>query len=149
MKKILILLILLHGHLYAVEKESTLKVYHEVFLSLLDKHIVYVYTEDKEYREIFKTSDKIILTKNLEKADIVLITNHSSLFHIKNKLENGVVNKPVMFVTDYRLLKYSPDIVGAFYWKKGRSQLLFIKNRLDTFNIALPDAYENFTVETI
>lgn len=149
MKKVLILFILLYGHVHALENKSTLKIYHEIFSALLNKQVVYVYTGDKEYRKVFETSEKIILTHTIEEADIILITNHAALFRIINKLQGAFAKGPILFVTDYRLLKYSPSIVGAFYWKKGRSQLLFIENRLDTFNVNLPQEYKNYIVETL
>ena len=151
MKKILILLILLYGHLYALERESTLKIYHQIFPSLVHKSSIRVYTNDKEYKEIFGHSKRLVLTDDPATSDIVLITNRSALFKTMREEQwmNEHEDKPIIFVTDYRLLKYSFDIVGAFYWKKGRSQLLFIKNRLDTHNITLPVEYQNFMVDEL
>lgn len=151
MRKIFILLILLYGHLYALERESTLKVYHEIFAALVSKPTITVYTDDKEYRKIFVTSKRMVLSGKPEKSDIILITNRSTLFKIMRESQWAVEKgeKPILFVTDYRLLKHSLDVVGAFYWKKGRSQLLFIKNRLDAYHIALPKEYEDFTVDAL
>ncbi len=113
--------------------------------------MINVYTDDKEYRDVFAYSKRMVLTDESEKPDIILITDRSTLFKIKRvnqwSVEKG--EKPILFVTDYRLLKYSFDIVGAFYWKKGRSQLLFIKNRLDRYRIVLPREYEDFLVDEL
>ncbi len=151
MKKILILLILLYGHLYALEQESTLKIYHQIFSALVHKPSIRVYTNDKEYKEIFVHSKRMVLTDDPATSDIVLITNRSSLFKLMRGQQwmQDKDEKPILFVTDYRLLKYSFDIVGAFYWKKGRSQLLFIKNRLDARHITLPAEYRNFMVDEL
>ncbi len=151
MRKIFILLIILYGHLYALEKESTLKMYHQIFSALVSKPMIHVYTDDKEYRKVFATSKRMVLSGKPEKSDIILITNRATLFKIMRERQ-WVVDKderPIVFVTDYRLLKFSFDIVGAFYWKKGRSQLLFIKNRLDAYNITLPNEYKNFIVDEL
>ena len=151
MRKIFILLILLYGHLYALERESTLKMYHQIFSALISKPMINVYTNDKEYKEVFATSKRMILSNVPEKSDIILITNRSALFKIMREKQWAVDKneKPILFVTDYRLLKNSFDIVGAFYWRKGRSQLLFIKNRLNAYNITLPEEYEDFLVDTL
>ncbi len=153
MKKILILLILLYGHLYALEQESTLKIYDQIFSGLVEKPTIRVYTNDKEYRKVFASSKRMVLSNDPETSDIVLITNRPSLFKIMKEQQwvkhKKNEKKPILFVTDYRLLKYSFDIVGAFYWKKGRSQLLFIKNRLDVHHIALPAEYQDFTVDEL
>ena len=113
--------------------------------------MINVYTNDKEYKEVFATSKRMTLSNVPEKSDIILITNRSALFKIMREKQWAVNKdeKPIIFVTDYRLLKNSFDIVGAFYWRKGRSQLLFIKNRLNAYNITLPDEYEDFLVDTL
>jgi len=113
--------------------------------------MISVYTDDKEYRKVFATSKRMVLSGSPEKSDIILITNRATLFQIMRERQWAVSKdeRPILFVTDYRLLKNSFDIVGAFYWKKGRSQLLFIKNRLDAYNITLPTEYKNFIVDEL
>lgn len=93
----------------------------------------------------------MVLTDEPEKSDIILITDRSTLFKMKREKQWNVEKeeKPILFVTDYRLLKFSFDIVGAFYRKKGRSQLLFIKNRLDKYSITLPREYKDFMVDEL
>jgi hypothetical protein len=150
MKKILILLIFFYGHLYALDRDSTLKIYHKLFFSLTPKAVVSVYVNDKEYEQVFLTSKRLKLVKDLEDADIVLITNERTLgraFAQNQRLEVGT--KPILFVTDHHFLDRSKDIVGAFYWRKGRSQLLFIKSRLDAYHVTLPDEYQKFIVDEL
>lgn len=93
----------------------------------------------------------MLLSDDPEKSDIILVTDRSTLFKImrERQWDDKKDEKPILFVTDYRLLEFSFDIVGAFYWKKGRSQLLFIKNRLDAYNITLPNEYKNFIVDEL
>jgi hypothetical protein len=105
---------------------------------------------DKEYEQVFLTSKRLKLVKDLEDADIVLITNERTLgraFAQNQRLEVGT--KPILFVTDHHFLDRSKDIVGAFYWRKGRSQLLFIKSRLDAYHVTLPDEYQKFIVDEL
>ena len=151
MRKIFILLILLYGHLYALERESTLNMYHQIFSALVSKPIINVYTDDTEYKEVFVYSEKIVLSEKPEKSDIVLITNEATLDFVlrRNRVSSSTNKKPILFVTNYRFLKKSADIIGAFYWRKGRSQLLFIKNRLDKYGIILPPEYKDFSVDTL
>ena len=125
--------------------------YHQIFSALVSKPMINVYTDDKEYRKVFATSKRMVSSGDPEKSDIILITNREALFQIMRERQWTVAKdeKPILFVTDYRLLKNSFDIVGAFYWRKGRSQLLFIKNRLNAYNITLPDEYKDFQVDTL
>ncbi len=138
------------GHLYALERESTLKMYHGIFSALSSKTMISVYTTDPEYRKVFATSKRIFLAKKPEESDIVLITNRSTLQRImrRNRVNQNAKN-PILFVTDYRFLKYSKDVVGAFYWRKGRSQLLFISKRLKQQGLQLPKAYQKFMIDEL
>ena len=151
MKRLFLLFILLYGELYALERVSTLKVYHGIFSALHFNKQVIVYTNDKEYRNIFKSSKKIILTNRLEESDIILVTEEETLKNIIEKMStnDGTRHMPMIFATKYQLLKFSENVLGAFYWRKGRSQLLFIKKRLDLYNIKLPKEYENFMIDTL
>lgn len=140
----------MYGHLYALERESTLKMYHGIFSALTSKTMTSVYTTDREYRKVFATSKRIFLAKKPEESDIILITNRSTLRNIiKKNSVNKNAPKPILFVTDYRFLKDTEDAVGAFYWRKGRSQLLFIEKRLKQHGIQLPKAYQNFMVDAL
>lgn len=143
-------MIFLYGHLYALERESTLKMYHGIFSALSSKTMTSVYVTDKEYRKVFSTSKRMLLVKKPEESDIILITNRSTLQSIMegNRVKQNA-SKPILFVTDYRFLKDAEDAVGAFYWRKGRSQLLFIKKRLEQYGIELPKDYQNFMVDAL
>jgi hypothetical protein len=106
---------------------------------------------DKEHRDVFKHSKRIFLSDKPEEADIVLITDERALNNILSTMNVNADSgkKPIIFVTNYHFLKISDDIVGAFYWRKGRSQLLFIKNRLKEHNITLPKEYQNFMIDKL
>jgi len=140
----------LYGNLYGLERESTLKMYHQIFSALISKSVIKVYTNDKEYKDVFVTSQRISLTDKPEESDIILVTDESTLYSVlqSNRVKNNINKKPI-FVTNYRFLKRSTNILGAFYWRKGRSQLLFIKNRLDDYNITVPKEYEDFLVDEL
>jgi hypothetical protein len=138
-------------HLNAVDRESTLKIYHSVFNALALNPPIHVYTNDNEYRDVFQHSKKIVLTDNAKESDIVLITNERTLNDILYTMNENVdiSKKPIMFVTNYHFLKISDKIVGAFYWRKGRSQLLFIKKRLKHYGITLPEEYQRFMIDEL
>lgn len=141
----------MYGHLYALERKSTLKMYHGIFSALSSKQTIKVYTKDKEYRDVFRHSKRIFLSNKLEESDIVLITENRTLNNVLYRMDanKGLYKKPIIFVTNYKFLKVSDEIVGAFYWRKGRSQLLFIKKRLKQNNITLPKQYQNFMIDEL
>lgn len=139
----------MYGQLYALDKRSTLKMYHGIFTALSSKTAISVYTEDHEYRNVFRHSKRILLSNKLEESDIILVTEERTLNYILNTLKTHSGKKPIIFVTNYHFLKLSDKIVGAFYWRKGRSQLLFIKERLEQQSIVLPHAYQKFMIDEL
>ena len=130
---------------HALDRDSTLKIYQDIFTSLSAKQVVSVYTLDSEYQSVFKQATQLHVVHSPEISDIILITNISGLETLKT-LPKGE-KSPIVFVTEYPLLEKSEKIVGAIYWRKGRSQLLFLKNRLEKNNITLPQKYHKFIVE--
>ncbi len=144
MKPLLTFFILFSWHIHALESESTLKIYHNIFSSIMHKMSYTVYTDKKSYYDIFLKSNKIILTNNPEAADILLITKKETLKKLKNHPPKGLI-----FTTNYTLLSHTKNIIGAFYWRKGRSQLLFIKNRLKKYGVTLPKKYTRYIIDTL
>jgi len=145
LKKIIGIFLIFSIWVYALDRDSTLKIYQDIFTSLSAKQVVSVYTLDSEYQSVFKQATQLHVVQNPEISDIILITNISGLDTLKT-LQDGD-KSPIVFVTEYQLLKKSEKIVGAIYWRKGRSQLLFLKNRLEKNNITLPQKYHKFIVE--
>jgi len=149
MKKILVLLVLFYGHLFALEKGSTLKVYHEIFMSVLHKEKVKVYTSAKELKEVFRTSPEIVLVNDPDLADIVVVDTDRSYQDVLKHMDIQQQNKIPFFATHYQLLTAYDNVIGALYWKKGRSQLLFVKPRLERFGIILSSEYKPFIVDEL
>ena len=146
MKKILIFLLMFYGHSFALESESTIRLYEHIFAALSRSHPIAVYVEDPEYREVFLNAKSIVLAKDVGSADVVLVTKRAMLekvLHLKRK------KGAVLFATSYRMLEDSKEVIGASYWKKGRVQLLFVAERLKAHGIVLPDEYEKFTVDEL
>lgn len=143
MKKLLIFCILSCWHLHALEVRSTLKIYHDLFTSLLHTSHYHIYTDDKSLYAVFSKSNKISLVQDPSNADALVISKRSSLKHIPH------TGNTIILATKYSLLQHSRHIIGAFYWRKGRAQLLFVKKRLQGLGISLPGKYRKYTVDTL
>lgn len=143
MKKIIIVFIFIINHIVALDKDSTIKIYNDIMKSIFVKYNhIYVYVPNKEYHQILKLSKVISIVDDINKASIAVVTDKLDLKHIKKNNPNMM-----LFVTKEKLLFEDKTIIGAFYWKKGRSQLIFIKDRLDKYHIKLPTEYNQFIIE--
>lgn len=152
MRKILFIILLCYGQLYALDEKSTLELFHKVFKSMTYKASnISIYVEDKEYAEVFKKSLVLRVVNSPHGADIIFITTRSMLNKIllTRDMTKSRTRTEILFTIQYRLIDESPDIPAAFYWRKGRTQLLFIRDRLLQYGITMPSEYEKFTIEKI
>ena len=102
--------------------------------------------EDREYQKVFASSPFIRLVPYLKDADFVMITSDRVLEEVqKRKLSS----KTILFATKYKYLEASKRIIGAFYWRKSRSQYLFLQDRLNEHNISLPAGYSKFILDEL
>jgi hypothetical protein len=70
-------------------------------------------------------------------ADIVIISSTNQM--------QGCNKNQIILVTKYDLLNEIPNAIGAFYWQKGRPNLVFISPRLVEKNMKLTSEYSNLT----
>jgi hypothetical protein len=129
MKKIISILLFIGLYVNA-DVNYELKFYERV-IPLIFKTPVHIYA-DSDIKFILKNSSKFIIEKNCKDA-VVLIGN----------IKNTNCTKP-LFATDYEVYKLSPNSFGAFYWRKGRPQLKFKRDKLKEFNIKLDKTLEKY-----
>lgn len=90
--------------------------------------------------KVERLSDEKIIVTDCYNADFIIIGKDSYLIY---------KNKPAILlnVDDIKNIKTYRNVIGAFYWKKGRPQLIFLKDRMQIYNIKLPKEYERFIIE--
>jgi hypothetical protein len=108
----------------------------KILTDMANKQPVNVCVINYDVNKILNYSKYLIIT-NCENADFMIIGKDlGETYH----------NKPAIVFDEY-LIKKVKNAVGALYWKKGRPQLIFIKNRLDKYKIQLPSEYKGYLVD--
>jgi hypothetical protein len=129
--------------LLAIDRDTTVKIYTKILTSLFpSQKQITVYVPNKEYNDILKYSTKLKVVNNITKASIAIVTNTKELKQVK-KLKKNII----IFTNNEKILFLDNEVIGAFYWKKGRSQLLFVKDRLDKYHIKLSSEYNKFIIK--
>jgi len=100
---------------------------------------VNVYCDSMEYKKILFQSKNITLVDAPYQADIIVQSKDGS--HFNNNL--------IVFTTKYRILKEHKNIIGAFYWSKGRPQIVFIRRRVDAHKLHLDNDLKKYLVEEL
>jgi hypothetical protein len=132
--KYLLLLLLNATVLLSADRTYECKLYSSILESIFpDKKVIYVWTDLPKGNPIYDIK-KVIFVKEKNKADILMIQNITKI----------KTNK-IKFALSYRVFnKYLHDIIGGFYWQKGRANLIFIKSNLDKYHIKLPHNMQTF-----
>ncbi|WP_457621341.1 hypothetical protein [Persephonella sp.] len=119
------------------EKELEVKILEKISADILKKDYIKVYLLGYPKERILKYGKNLIITESCETAEIIIV---------REKVEIPCKDKIILATNFYLLLEY-PDAVGAFYWKKGRPHIVFLKERLDKKGITLPYEYEKFIID--
>ncbi len=122
-------------------EELQVRIFEKIFTDMFRKRTVNVFLismRKRELSELFRRfSKRIRVVQNCMEADIVLVTSRNSFIPME-------CSEKIIFSL------YRDDIfridrcVGAFYWRKGRPHIVFVKEKLQSFNIVLPPEYEKF-----
>ena len=136
---ILLVLFIISGVVLAVDRAKILeiKIVSEIIYSLIDKNYpkVCLYNfpgyEEREYKKFSN-----LKITNCKKADILLI---------KGLQKKTSFNKPALAL-DYLSFKNCENCIGAFYWRKGRPQIILIKENLNLFDIKVKEKLKNYVI---
>jgi len=130
MKKVIYFILFINIYVHA-NMNYELRFYERI-IPLIFKTPVHIYA-DKNIRYILKKSDKFIIENSCTNAQLIM----GMIKNIKCK------DKP-LFATDYDTYKLSPNAFGAFYWRKGRPQLKFKKQKIKDFNLNLDSSLKKY-----
>lgn len=131
MKAIVFISVFFISLLYSASSES--RIISLIFNSLYSKDAI-VYTEEEDKIKIIKEAG----------FDLADSCEDATLFFSSYKIEN-CQDRP-LFTSSYKVLKEDQNAIGAFYWKKGRPNIIFVKSRLEYFELKLPTELKKYEV---
>lgn len=127
--KALIFVLLLALSLLASDSSTDLevKIIERVLGKIsIDKEKV-IWSDNKEICDAIEKNKLIKTTQNCQEAAIIVLQDKKNL---SKKCHHTIV-----FVLDYALLSQVPKSFGAFFWKKGRPNIVILKPRLKSLFI--------------
>ena len=92
-------------------------------------------TEKNIYSEFFN------IANSCDEADFIFVKDEKA----DKQLCNG--NHKIFFTNNYDSLLKNKQFIGAFFWSKSRPNVIFVKDRLISNNIQLPEMYNKFVEE--
>lgn len=91
--------------------------------------------ETAVHQQIIRHSSLMETTKDPHLAQFLIVSK---------KIPENVSKTGIVFTTEYGMLENNKRIVGAFFWQKGRPNLLFIRNRLHKANLTLGHEFDKY-----
>jgi len=107
------------------------KIAHE----FIDKEVVNIYTDDKS---LLKTKGIIPTLKftTREESDIVFLSKEEDI--------DCEGTTKYIFSTSYKMYKSSKDVIGAFFWQKGRPNIIIKLSMLKKLDIELSQEFQKY-----
>ncbi len=97
-----------------------------------------IYIDDPNYNSISKYVKRFHFTNDCLSADIIFVDKIS---HLPPECRD----EKKIFVTKYSEYRnHRSKVIGAFFWQKGRPNIIFNKERLEYFGIKLPKKYDKY-----
>ncbi|HEY9203638.1 MAG TPA: hypothetical protein VIM82_04845 [Sulfurimonas sp.] len=140
MKTLAILLFLTIAS-FASEERVDIKaqILEKIFSNISIEKTITVWTDNDELLEEFKKSSYLIVTDDCAVATLIVVEEKKNI-----EDDEDCRDKPI-FVLNYELLKDIPESFGAFFWKKGRPNIVIVEPRTELQNIRVSselDAYK-------
>ena len=137
------LLLLLTTFTVLQAQESDIKLHAKMMdklaTDIINKEQISIYdpTYGRSYVTYLNRSNTV---NTCSDSDIAIVSSPAQIQGCKNQ---------IILVTKYTLLNTIPDAVGAFYWQKGRPNLVFIRSRLIEKRVKLASEYTKLIDERI
>ncbi|MEA3373523.1 MAG: hypothetical protein U9Q62_07520 [Campylobacterota bacterium] len=133
MKKLLLTL-LIGFNLFASDAELAAKIHLSIAKECTKKQNpkIYLHGDIKELRH----NSTITTTLKCEEADFVIAST------IQN-LPDSCRGK-LLFATRYKVFKKHPEVFGAFFWQKGRPNIIFDALSLKEHNLTLHPSFNKY-----
>lgn len=133
MSKIIVIFFLI-STVYASDSKLASSIFNMIAKNVTAKSNPNVYLHTKIFA-ISDYPDALNIVTECWQADIVIL---STIKNIPSQCKNKI-----LFGTRYSHLK-DKNIIGAFFWQKGRPNILFYQERLDKKNITLDKSFDRY-----
>ncbi len=114
------------------------KIIENISTIFINKKIIKIYIADPSFADIFKKNAKFKKVEAPKNADIILTKDSSKYKNIN--LSACIIS------TNYRDYSHFTDIdCGAFFWQKGRPNLILNASIIKERKIKIPKQYNRYT----
>ena len=130
----LLLTLLIGFSLFASDTELAIKIYLSIARACTGKSEPKFYLHG-DVKTLQGTKD-ITAVYTCEEADIVILST-------MEQLPEACQNK-LLFTSRYKIFSKTPEVIGAFFWQKGRPNIIFRRESLEKHHITLDSTFDKY-----
>ncbi len=133
MRKFLIVALFTTILLYADNSSNGIKyaILNKIVSGIVQNNTLRIWSDNEAINDFFRSTELYQVVLTCADADIIVLENEESL--------SKSCKKGNIFVLSYELLNKVPQSFGAFFWKKGRPNIVFIESRIEAQGLILSD----------
>jgi hypothetical protein len=134
--KLLLLLSLVCSMLYSSETVIAAKIIDKTVTELFPgKKTLKSWGSTPYHKDIISKATHLVETKTANEADFCLVGE---------KIPESIDKDRIIFTTDIDLFYDDKRVIGAFYWQKGRPNLIFLRKRLEAYNLPISSELQDY-----
>ena len=124
-----------------LSNEFELKIIKEILSNLEFKKKIIIYSSDQELSNSLKQNYHT--TTNCSNANLLIIRYQDDI------PKNCKIKDKSIFALDYELLYKTKNAFGAFFWKKGRANIVIIEPRIKKLHIKTTSSLDDYLEEKV
>ncbi len=133
----LLLTLFLITNIYASDNKKASDIFNLIVKEITKKDSSNVYLH-RGIESIEKYPGNLKIVTACKDADIIILSTISDI--------PRECSKKILFGSRYSHLK-NPNVIGSFFWQKGRPNILFYRQRLENHNIKLDPSFNKYIEE--
>lgn len=135
----LLFIVVLAVQLIAFDTQIASKIFDKIFGSMTTLRPITVYSENDDYKEVLDHSSILEKVQTPGEAFITIVTKRAEIPDINS----------LIFTTDPDIFEENSNAIGAFYWERGRPKIIFLRPRLERFNIYIDSSFQKYIVDKL
>ncbi len=129
--------------LYAGSSSNEIKyaILNKIVSGIVQNDTLRIWSDNEAINDALRSTELYQVVPTCDAADIIILENEEFLFKS--------CKKGNIFVLSYELLNKLPQSFGAFFWKKGRPNVVFIESRIEAQGLILSDRLTPYVEEKV
>jgi len=143
LKKLSLVFVILFTSLLIANEEARelrIRILGALAHTVTGKSLPYVYLDEPNIKNLDTKKYGFILIQQCKKADVIFTHKADTILK-----ECPTLDDKMLFTLSYRdYITHEEQAIGAFFWQKGRPNIILNKRLIQHYHIQLPQEYDKY-----